>query len=220
MNPVFSVKKVLKDAFAGILDNFSVLFFRMLQMYAYMLLLALPVMFLFGSPVSVFSWQGVMYSFHGHNLYGIAWPMSWAIGSIIVFICYANLHLQYQRFVWRALHNQEIPSFRLKDFSLSAFGLALLISLIIMSGYICLVLPGLYFSVRFGYAYTVFAVENLSIIDSLRRSWHLTSGHVMKLLGLTLLSFAIRPLHFIAYPFLEAITVSSYKQLVDVGNRH
>jgi len=219
MNPVFSMKKVLKDSFAVVLDNFGTLFFRMLQMYVCILLLALPTMLL-GVPAYTFSWQGVVYSFQGFNFFGMIWPVVWVVASLLIFLCYANFHLQYQICVWRALHNQKIPSFRLQDFSLSALGCALILLGIILSGYVCLIIPGIYLSVRFGYAFTVFAVEKLSIADSLRRSWNLTSGHVIELLGLTMLALMLRPLSFIGYPFVEAITVSSYKQLVDVGHRH
>ena len=220
MNSVFSIRKVLKDAFSAVLDNFSTLFFRMFQMYAYLLVIALIVMFLCGMPLYTFSLQGVSYSFEGFNLYGFSWPMGWTFGSLLVFLCYVNLYMQYQKCLWRALHNQDIASFKINDFSFMVFGLAILLTIIVVSGYVLLVIPGIYFSLRLGYAYIVYAIEEKSITDSLRRSWELTRGHTMKILGLSLISFVLRPLSFITYPFVEAITVSTYKQLVDVGHRH
>ncbi len=213
MNPVFSIRKVLKDAFNACIDNFKTLFIRMLQMYAYQLLFCLPIVLFFGLVMSPFEFLSL-------DTLGMVWPTGWTLCSMILFICYVNLHMQYQRFAWRALHNQAIPSFRLQDFSFMVLGLAILLSVIIICGYLLLIVPGIYLSLRFGYAYIVYAIEEKSITDSLRRSWELTRGHTVKTLALFCIVTMLRPLSLITYPFIETINISTYKQLVDVAYRH
>ena len=211
MNSVFSVKKVIKDALNACLDNFGTLFFRALQMYFYLVLLIAPFALFFARPLFEMVVQG--------DFFGFTFPISWAIGSIVIFFCYINFDFQYQKVAWRALHNQKISSFRFQDFSFGAFGLSVLLSCLVVPGYFLLV-PGIYFSVRFGYASLVFAVENLSIMDSLRKSWQLTRGHVIKLLGVFFIVNVLRLFSLLAYPLIVVINASTYKQLVDIAHRH
>ena len=207
MNSDFSIRKVLSNAFNACIDNFKIISIRTFEMWGYQLLLFI----FFGCMIfSPFNW---------YTFLGIAWPMSWGIGSMIAFLCSINLYMQYQRCIWYALQNQEIPKFRFKGFSLAIFGLSILLLCIIGCGFVFFVIPGIYLSMRFGYAGIVFAIENASIMNSLCRSWQLTRGHEFEILGLFCLVMILRPLSFIMYPFIEAINVSTYKELVEVENR-
>ena len=44
-------------------------------------------------------------------------------------------------------------------------------------GFVCLIIPGIILSVAFELVYPIVALENLSAIDSLKRSYNLTKGH-------------------------------------------
>lgn len=214
MNPVFSIRKVLKDAFSAFVDNFKGLFIRLLQMYAFILVcsgIAYGI-------INIKMWQSYSHNINNHQLILLLIVLySFFFLSIIIGI---NLYIQYQRCMWRALHNQEIPKFTHKEFSLKALGLYLALSCIILCGALFLILPGIYLFLRLQFADAAFTVERLSIRNSLRRSWELTRGRTMKILGLSLLVGIFRPLMLISYPFVVAIHMSAYKQLIDVARRH
>lgn len=228
MNPIFSIRKVLKDAFNAFVDNFTALFIRMLQMYAYS---------------SIFFIVGVVALYGLRNLPSW-WPFFDATGiltmnqmrvvmismlliSIFVISVFCiglfaafNLHAQYQRCMWRALHNQEIPQFRLQDFSLQYLGLYFVFAMIVFAGLVVLILPGIYLFLRLQFADMVLVVERGTINHALRRSWDLTRNVTFKVLLLGMINSVLRALFIVGYPLMIAIHASMYKQLVDVSSRH
>ncbi len=65
----------------------------------------------------------------------------------------------------------------------------LLYGLIVCGGLILLIIPGIYFAMRFA-LYPFFIVDkNEGIIDSLRHSYHVTLHHVLRLFGVFLILF-------------------------------
>jgi Membrane domain of glycerophosphoryl diester phosphodiesterase len=55
--------------------------------------------------------------------------------------------------------------------------LAVLQTIILMSGLILFIIPGIYFSVRLSFAFYAIIIENLSATNALNRSWQLVKGH-------------------------------------------
>lgn len=68
---------------------------------------------------------------------------------------------------------------------------SILYSLIILIGFLCLIVPGLYLIIRLQF-FTAFIVEeNAGIIDSLKRSWEITRGEEKQLALLLLLTICL-----------------------------
>ena len=214
MNPVFSIRKVLKDTFNAFVDNFKGLFIRILQMYAF----ALVCSGIAYGILNIKMWQSYSYDPNANQLILLLIAM-YSFFFIMMFVG-VNLYMQFQRCMWRALHNQEIPKFTYKEFSLLPLGFYLVLFFIILCGFLFLIIPGIYLCLRLQFSGAVFVVERLSIENSLRRSWDLTRGHTMKILGISLLMGVLHSFRFIGYPFAIAIHMSAYKQLVDVAHRH
>jgi len=122
--------------------------------------------------------------------------------------------------MWRVLSNQEIPQFRLQDFSLQYLGLYFVFAIIVLAGLVVLILPGIYLFLRLQFADMVLVVERGTIKNALRRSWGLTSNVTFKVLLLAMINSVLRALFIVGYPLMIAIHVSTYKQLVDVSRRH
>jgi hypothetical protein len=89
------------------------------------------------------------------------------------------------------------------------------------AGALCLLLPALYFSIRFMF-YRAFIVEdNAGIIESLKKSWRITEGHTLRLflLGLTMLGIIIAGILlfivgiFVALPLVELMYCCVFRKL-------
>lgn len=214
MNPVFSIRKVLKDSFNAFVDNFTTLFIRTLQLYV--LAFALLVGFIYGiiKTIPFFPLLGSM-----HNFFNLQ-VISMLVLFIVAFIVLLNLHMQYQKCMWRALHNQQISGFSYKYFSMNVVLFYMAFLLIVLSGALFLILPGIYLYIRLQVADVAFAIEGCSVEQALRRSWELTRGHFMKMLGIMLIEALLKPLSIVSYPLMAMVHVSAYKQLVDVARRH
>ncbi len=66
--------------------------------------------------------------------------------------------------------------------SFSLIGLYLIVSPLIAFGLLFFILPGLYFLVKFVFAPLYMFDEGVGVIESLKKSWHLTDGYFMNLL--------------------------------------
>ena len=215
MNPVFSIKKVLKESFNALIDNFTTLLVRTLQLYVFVFVGA--VVFVYGFINSTMLLSSLdMTEVHQFRVFAFLLLILALAGLFILF----NLHVQYQRCIWRSLHNQEIPKFRLKDFSLQYLGLNFAFIFIVLVGLVALIIPGIYLFLRLQFADMVLVVERGSINHALRRSWDLTRNLTFKVLLLGLINSIFRVLFIIGYPLMVAIHASAYKQLVDVAHRH
>ncbi|MDR1344563.1 MAG: DUF975 family protein [Tannerellaceae bacterium] len=58
-------------------------------------------------------------------------------------------------------------------------------------GVLCLLLPAMYFGIRFMFYQAFIVSDNVGIIDSLKKSWEITKGHTLSLFLLTLASVGI-----------------------------
>lgn len=74
---------------------------------------------------------------------------------------------------------------------LKLFVSSLMYALLIMVGFILLVIPGIIFLVRFSY-YMYFIVDkNMGPVDALTKSWEITKGNTLLLIGFALVVFFI-----------------------------
>lgn len=70
---------------------------------------------------------------------------------------------------------------------LSAIAANILVSIAVSIGFVLLVIPGLYLAVSFMFVFFGIAVEDLGVLDAMRRSWALASGNRWRLLALVLI---------------------------------
>lgn len=116
---------------------------------------------------------------------GIAVAIFSALVSTTVRMGYINLVLDAARgkqVYYRTLLNQ-VSLKKAYRFLAVAFTLGLLVIL----GLIFLIIPGIYFALKYAFATTVLVDEDLGIKDSFKRSAEITKGIRMKLLGLVLI---------------------------------
>lgn len=151
-----------------------------------------------------------------------------AIGSLIVnlilWIFSGIFLLGYLKNIFQALDGEE-PQF-------SAYGqqarkiityllTSLLVSVIIMIGAVFLIIPGLYLALRLQYSFTCIVEENTGVIDSIKRSWNITQGHVLELLLLALTMIGISIIGiilfgigiFVAIPLIYTMYCYSFRKL-------
>jgi|GEM_PF-4540242 hypothetical protein len=204
MNQIFSIKKVLLDALSAFLDYFGMIFTRTLQLWSFAFL------FFLLAGLGLFLVNAVFHTMQNHFLPGL---VLFFIFTVYVLV---NLNMQYNRCMWRALHNQEISSYTLKDFSWAAVGMIFIQNIIILVGLACLVFPGIYLALRLSVSTNVFVAEKLSIYDSLRRSWYLTKGSSIELFGLLLLKMISKSFLLFSIPICALINASIYKHLVEI----
>jgi len=79
----------------------------------------------------------------------------------------------------------------------------------LITGYILLVLPGIYLSIRLSFVYYALMIEQRSAFDSISRSWQLTRGHWWKLFRALLVLFLA--------VFVPAFVVLVISALIDPG---
>lgn len=63
----------------------------------------------------------------------------------------------------------------------------LIVSLLVVVGFVLLIVPGLYLLVSFTFVLFAIGVEDTGPIGALRRSWHLTTGHRWRVFALILI---------------------------------
>lgn len=150
------------------------------------------------------------------------------VGSIIVnillWIFSGIFFLGYLKNIFQALDGEE-PQF-------SAYGqqarkivtyllTSLLLSIIVMIGTVFLIIPGIYLALRLQYCLPCIVEENTGVIDSLKKSWNITQGHVLKLLLLALTMIGISLIGlilfgigiFVAVPLIYTMYCYSFRKL-------
>ena len=70
-----------------------------------------------------------------------------------------------------------------------AFVVGVVVGVAVFVGSLFLLLPGLFLAVALSFAHVVVAVEDAGVVESLRRSWSLTSGNRLRLFALGLIVF-------------------------------
>jgi uncharacterized membrane protein len=71
------------------------------------------------------------------------------------------------------------------------FGINFILGMIVFVGLICLIIPGIYFGIRFGFAPYILIDKDDTIGDALDASWKITEGQVWNIFVLGLVSFVI-----------------------------
>ena len=97
----------------------------------------------------------------------------------------------------------------------------LLYVLIVMVGTILLVVPGIYFAIKFAFHPFIIVDEDVRAIESLKRSWAITTGSVWNLILLAIIVMAINFLGMLllligmlfTYPFSMVAAAYIYRQL-------
>ncbi len=97
----------------------------------------------------------------------------------------------------------------------------LLYVLIVMVGTILLVVPGIYFAIKFAFHPFIIVDEDVGAIESLKRSWAITTGSVWNLILLAIIVMAINFLGMLllligmlfTYPFSMVAAAYIYRQL-------
>ncbi len=69
--------------------------------------------------------------------------------------------------------------------------LTFIVFVLLVAGFILLVIPGVYLSIRLSFVYYALMIENRSVFDSLSRSWRLTQGYWWKIFWAFLVLVAV-----------------------------
>ena len=78
--------------------------------------------------------------------------------------------------------------------------LTFIVFVLLFAGFILLIIPGIYLSIRLSFVYYALMIENRSTFDALSRSWQLTQGHWWKIFrAFLVLVFIIFILAFITF---------------------
>lgn len=94
--------------------------------------------------------------------------------------------------------------------------------LLVGLGTLALVIPGIIFAGRFGFAYYISMETDLGVINSLRRSWNMTRGYTGYLILLALISSALSSvalLNFLTMPFFMIVYINLYRYLMQKKSR-
>ena len=97
----------------------------------------------------------------------------------------------------------------------------ILASLIVIGGLILLIIPGIYFALRLAYLGAVVANEDLGPIDSIKRAWELSKGHLWDIIGAALtvgsaILLANLILYGLTYTVAGAESTASWLWIADI----
>lgn len=105
-------------------------------------------------------------------------------------------------------------------------GVEIISGLIILAGIVCCVLPGIFLAIRLQFAATCILDDpDCDILEAFKRSWNMTSGHFMTLLGIVLACIVIAIVgmfcccigFFFAYAYMLFISMVAFCMLKDNG---
>lgn len=95
-------------------------------------------------------------------------------------------------------------------------GLTLLQGLILLPAYLLFIIPGMYFAGRFALATPALVTEDLSIREAIRRSWGLSRGHVVEILGAMYGSVLLGTNGLLALNYVPSSSYGRYRQLASL----
>jgi len=76
-------------------------------------------------------------------------------------------------------------------FLMSVVLVLLLVTLVVLGGLILLIIPGIFFAIRFGFSVPVVVVEGQRGREAMRRSWRLSDGNFWRVFGIGLVAFLL-----------------------------
>jgi len=88
--------------------------------------------------------------------------------------------------------------------------------MIIFLGFAALIVPGIIFAARFGFAPYVALDTELGVVASLKKSWNMTrgyTGHLVLLYFISKTVASVTPLNFIVVPFFIMVNIYVYRHL-------
>jgi hypothetical protein len=100
--------------------------------------------------------------------------------AIIPFVTGAAIFYVYQKLTSRGATIPDSMQAAGERFSQLVF-LTFIVFVLLGAGFLLLIVPGIYLSVRLSFVYYALMIENRSTFDALSRSWQLTQGHWWKL---------------------------------------
>lgn len=111
-----------------------------------------------------------------------------------------------------------IDAFKLRPMTYVKFiAVEFLYAIIVIAGLFLLIVPGIYFGVRFAWApYYVVEHEDASIIDAMKWSWAASDDRVLELLGLALIAIVvIVVVSIVGFMFLAISLASNSAPIID-----
>lgn len=111
-----------------------------------------------------------------------------------------------------------IGAFKLRPMTYVKFiAVEFLYAIIVIAGLFLLIVPGIYFGVRFAWApYYVVEHEDASIIDAMKWSWAASDDRVLELLGLALIAIVvIVVVSIVGFMFLTASLATNSAPIID-----
>ena len=155
---------------------------------------------------------------------GVTVSISGIVVSVVCLLLSGLFYMGYLKNCLQTLDEEE-PQFsaygqvsgKLLPFIAAGF----LYFLITAVGFALLLVPGIYLALRLQYCYALIVDENCGVIESLKRSWNITQGHVMRLFVLFLIQFLICIIGvialgigiFVAVPLVALMYSYSYRKL-------
>jgi hypothetical protein len=117
------------------------------------------------------------------------------VGFLVVMLGGLLLFGSYNVIAGRSAREEKITTKESYGIALKRYFSALLLLIIIAVLYlltsILLILPGIYFAARASLAFFVFYEEDLSAVKALKRSFELTNGHAIEMLGASVASILL-----------------------------
>lgn len=84
---------------------------------------------------------------------------------------------------------------------------------LVAAGLVCLIIPGVFFLVRFHFFIYPMVEENCGVLESFSKSYDATKGHFWKLLGAIIIESLLMYFWIITYPALQLSMIHLYRQL-------
>jgi membrane-anchored glycerophosphoryl diester phosphodiesterase (GDPDase) len=110
------------------------------------------------------------------------------VSFVLVYAIQAYIHIEH----YKRVRNADINTInRVFSQLLSLFVALIIYFVLVVVGLILLVIPGIYFALKLFLTFPICVIENESAIGSLKKSWRYTQGNLLKVLGLSFVSFLI-----------------------------
>lgn len=110
------------------------------------------------------------------------------VSFVLVYAVQAYIHIEH----YKRVRNANINTVnRILSQLLSLFVALIIYFVLVVVGLILLVIPGIYIALKLFLTFPICVIENESAIGSLKKSWSYTQGNLLKVLGLSFVSFII-----------------------------